>query len=142
MNHKKGVGILLALSGILFVVGILIMLPCDPQRNFVCEGEFSEMLGQPLLFGSIPLTFVFFLLVALPQPYFKNWLKYAAWFIPVAILWIVTSDVTCSGGLGLGLCFDKELATWWSSGIYIALSLIVLIGTYFTHRRRSYTAGL
>lgn len=137
MSHKKIVGILLGISILLFVTALLVMLPCDPQRNFVCEGRLTEALGQPLLFSSITLLFVFLILLFLPQNYFKAWLKYATWFIPVAILWIATSDVNCGGYLPV--CFDKELATWWASGMYLVLSLVVIIVTYFTRRTSTYS---
>lgn len=126
---------------IFFAAGILVMLPCDPQRNYVCDGVYGDQVGQPLFMGSFALALVFLILLFLPQPYFKNWLKYAAWYIPVAALWIIMSDVICGGGLGLGMCFDKELATWWSSGIYLILSLVVIAITYLKRRNGTRSAS-
>jgi hypothetical protein len=124
MGHKRIVGGLLGGSILLLIVSLSLMFPCDPRRNFVCEGKLTEQVGQPMFFGSIALGLIFILFYFLPQQFFKAWLKYVAWFIPVAIIWIVTADVSCGGYLPI--CFDKELATWWSSGIYLALSLIVI----------------
>lgn len=145
MNHKKILGGLLALSVIGILVGFFLTDPlafglCRSDYLYVfdgverCRDPIADILGQPLLFGFMPLLIVFLILLFLPQPYFKNWLKYAAWYIPVGALWIIASDVTCGGGLGLGMCFDKELATWWSSGIYLVLSLIVIAIAFFKRR--------
>jgi hypothetical protein len=131
----------------MFVAGFILVQPeqvgiCSPDKTFTCIEPIGNNIGQPLFIESVALALVFLILLFLSPLYFQNWLKYAAWFIPVAILWIISSDVNCSGGLGLGLCFDKELATWWSGGIYLVLSLVVIIVTYFKRRGRSYTAGL
>ena len=134
MNQRKVIGILLGASILVFGLGFVLTDPetygiCNPDQYYSCTSPMLNNIGQPLFMDSIALFIVFLLLFFLPSVYFKAWLKYAAWFIPVAVVWIISSDVTCGGGLGLGICFDKELATWWSSGIYLVLSLIVIAST-------------
>jgi hypothetical protein len=140
MIHKKMVGILLGLSILGIITGLIFTEPekygiCAPDKLFTCIEPLGNSIGQPLFLGAIALSLVFLALLFLSPAYFKAWLKYAAWFIPVGIIIIASSDVNCSGGLGLGLCFDKELATWWSSGIYFLLSLGVIIATYIKQRK-------
>lgn len=146
MSHKKTVGILLGLSVLCFVVGILFTTPeqygiCPLDTTFSCIEPLGNNIGQPLFMGSLVLVIIFLILFFLPHNFFRAWLKYVAWFIPVAILWIATSDVNCGGYLPV--CFDKELATWWSSGIFLVLSLIVIIAASFQRRKPPiYTPGV
>ncbi|MEX1112523.1 MAG: hypothetical protein WEC84_03600 [Candidatus Andersenbacteria bacterium] len=137
MSHKKIIRNLFAMSVVAFIIAVLMMLPCDPQRNYVCEGKFSDTVGQPLMGGSAALFLIFLVLFFLPSIYFKAWLKYAAWFIPVAVVWISMTSTSCGGGFGLSMCLDKELATWWSSGIYVVFSFIVIGATSLVNRKRS-----
>jgi len=138
MSHKKKIGTLLSLSLVGFVTGIILTEPvtfrlCNPEERFGCIDSLG-VVGQPLGMLSFVLAIVFLVLFFLHQAYFKTWLKFAAWYIPVAILWIVTtSDNVCREYLPI--CFDKELATWWSSGIYLVLSLAVITITYFKRGR-------
>ncbi len=132
MNPKTITALFLGLSIVALVSGVLLTSPeqygiCAPDKTFTCIEPIGNNIGQPLFMGSIALVIVFLILFFLPPIYFKAWLKYAAWFIPVAVIWIAMSDVTCGGYLPL--CFDKELATWWSSGLYIVLSLVVIVMT-------------
>ncbi len=132
MSHKKKTGLLLGFSVVAVILGVLLTNPeqfgiCSPDKTFTCIEPIGNNIGQPLFMGSVALFIVFLILYFLPPIYFKAWRKYVAWFIPVAILWITTSDVTCGGYLPV--CFDKELAAWWSSGIYLVLSLLVLGAT-------------
>lgn len=138
MSHKKLVMILLGLSIIGFVIGIVLTESvsvgiCGVDERFGCIRPLYT-IGQPFAIFSFALGLIFLLLLFLPKKFFDAWLKYAAWFIPVAIIWIAITSDNCQGGLGLGLCFDKELATWWASGMYVVLSLGVLLTTYIRSR--------
>lgn len=137
MGHKQTVRMLLGISVVGIVIGFVLIQPekfgvCQPDEFFSCIEPLGGKIGQPLFYGSIAVSIIFLLLFFLSQQYFKNWLKYVAWIIPVSILWIALEPVTC----GSMVCFDKELATWWASGIYLVLSLAVIIVTYLTRRGR------
>lgn len=126
MSHKKIIGILLLLSIVGITTGYFFLAPCDPDRNYLCEGPYAESMGQPIFSGSMALTLIFIILIFLPKPYFTAWGKFAIWFVPLAVLWIIMTPTRGGSGLGFGLNFDRELAIMWSSGLYITISLLIL----------------
>lgn len=148
MRHKKVVGTLLGLSFVGFVIGVIFTEPeifgtCRDQYVYRygeegntnnppsvgCMDPLGDNLGQPLGMISLLLVIIFLTLFFLPHRYFRAWLKYAAWFLVVAIIWIALTPARCGGGFGLSVCMDKELVIWWSCGILASLSILTLIIT-------------
>ena len=148
MSHRKILGILLGLSVVGFGVGVAFTEPeifgtCRDGYGYQygenanpnnppavgCMDPLGDTLGQPLGMGSVALLIVFLTLFFLPRVYFAAWGKYAAWFIAVAVVWIAVTPAQCSSGFGLTMCMDKELVTWWASGIFLVISLITVIWT-------------
>lgn len=144
MSHNLTIGLLLLFSALLATTGVLIMNMgnigfCRSAYVYTfgeldninnpnttgCMDPLIDNVGQPLMIVSIAVALLFLVLLFLPKKVFTAWLKYVAWLIVPATIWIITTPVTCSAPLSL--CFDKELATYYASGAFAAISLVAIV---------------
>lgn len=95
------------------------------NNSLACIEMFSESLAQPLFLGSMSLVVTSFILLFLKPEIFKTWSKFAIFAIPILAVFIITTPVQCSAALGM--CLDKELASWFSSILFLIISLIIII---------------
>lgn len=110
------------------LAGILGYIFTYPDRFGICDIDTCSNVmifgvGEPLLIGVLFLLPIFLLLRILPEAYFKTWLKFGVWYIPLAALWII---ITPARG-GHFLAPDKEALTWILGGIYVVVSLTVIL---------------
>ncbi len=115
----------IVLSAVLFLIAVIFLLPCDSSRNFVCQGKYGESLGQPLALGSVSFFLISIILLFVKKEVFVLWSKFALVAIPLLVLWIILTPVTC--GAALGVCLDKELVSWYASISFLIISLIIII---------------
>ena len=127
MNHRKILGILLGLSLLGIVVGLIFLYPekigvCSPNdRECIYPRAFS--IGEPLTFGFIPFIPLLIILFFFYKEIFKTWGKFALVIIPLSIIVIISTPVSCHSIL----CFNKELMAWSLSILFLILSLIIII---------------
>ena len=62
------------------------------------------------------------ILLAVPKT-FNSWLRFAKYYLPIAAALIILSPVSDGSIFG----FDKEFMTWLLSGIFLVVSLILII---------------
>lgn len=125
---KKNKLVLMA-SVIIFVTSIFLGNAqgfgfCD-DNSLDCIEMFSESLAQPLFLGSMSIIIVSFILIFLKPEIFKIWSKFALFAIPLLAIFIITTPVRCSAALGM--CLNKELASWLSSIVFLIISLVIII---------------
>ena len=131
MSYRKKIFLFLFVLPIIWVV-LLIGPICRPdvQNAYICRGEWINQIGDasqalflfPLIFAFLALIFLF-----TPERAYNTWKKFALAAIPLSAIWIATTPVNCGGGFGLSLCFDKEAITWLASGLFLGISLIIIL---------------
>jgi hypothetical protein len=127
MGYKTKLWAFLIVSVLGEVAGYILV---HPERLGICLEKticFSNFLvfriGEPLLFGFIPLIITTVILFFFSEQIFKSWFKFAIVFIPLAVLAIIFLP-TDEGGFGLPAIITKETIT-------LASSVIYLIGSFF-----------
>ena len=113
------------------------LCPVDPE-GWDCRHLLADSIGQPLFLGFSALGLTFFLLRFLPAQVFKAWLYFAAWYVPLAATWII---ITPTQG-GHFLSPDKEGLTWLLGGVYLAVSLLIIVTTFiYQHLKKRREKG-
>ena len=127
MSHRKILGILLGISILGLITGLAFLYPekigvCSPDdRECIYPRAFS--IGEPLTFGLIPFIPLLIILFFFSKEIFKTWGKFALVIIPLSIIVIISTPVSCHSIL----CFNKELMAWSLSILFLILSLIIII---------------
>ncbi len=82
-----------------------------------------ERIGDPIFYGVGALALIFLVLVFLPNA-FTAWKKFAIWFVPLAALLFIFYPHPGSGDL---FSPYPETVFKWVSGVYILISLIIIL---------------
>jgi hypothetical protein len=124
MNYKKQILLLFAISifWILFDIFILCQ-PTDP--NWTCQKNPSGWTQISFLF-----CFVFFIF-SIPLYFFKEavylaWRKFALWYLPIVAVLILSAGGG-SNGFNPGYGMDTESLTFFFSGLFAFISLVLII---------------
>jgi len=125
----------LILTFALFVVGVALLFPSNfgfcPSNVGGCAFRLEEAFAQPVLISTVALFVIFLLLLFLNPLFFVSWKKFAIWYIPVASLLIAITPTIAND-----FAPDRELVTLFLSGLYVALSLLVIGIKYLRLRSR------
>lgn len=89
--------------------------------------NFTKPLYNLALF-LLPISFV---LIFIPRNIFNSWLKFAAWAIPLAIIFIAMTPVVDNSLLP----FSRDDAARLAGGVFSALSLLLIIWKWFISHR-------
>ena len=131
MSYKKQILILLTVFIVIFIVGFELASPRDiglcAKNDSVCNYEFGASYGLPIWFLSLAIILTLIVLLFSPERAYHAWKKFALVSIPLGAIWIATTPVSCGGGFGLSLCFNKEAITWLTSGLFLGISLIIIL---------------
>ena len=143
MGHRKITRMLVLIFSALFIGGLIInntfSIGLCAESDYNCDLLWGEGLALPLWFGSLTVLIILGLLYFRPQEVFNSWKKFAIWAIPLGAIFIAISPVSCEGGLGAftGVCFwTKEIATWWLSGLFFLISLLIILVKSLKLRRQ------
>jgi len=141
MSYKKNILIYFIASIGGTLIGWLLVWPdkmgfcanhiSNGYYDYGCIDKF-ELIAIPLLFVagvSVPVLLILFLS---SERIFSTWKKFAKIYLPIAILLIAVTPAQCDAPLGA--CFDKELTTLWLSGIYLVVSLSIMLFQYLKHK--------
>ncbi len=126
MEHKKIVSLALLVCTLFFFVGVILSIPekiglCS--QDIECIDKLGSSYGEPFVLSSLCLGLIFLILRFLPKEIFKTWLFFATWYIPVAAALTFLAPAT-SGGL---FPIDKEVAVLMLGGIYLAVSILIIV---------------
>ena len=125
MDYRKilNVSFFISLGGTVFGC----VLVYFSEKIFFCTLEQSSTcifgIGEPLLFSSMQLGIIFLALRFLSKEIFNTWLCFASWYIPLAAVWIF---ITPAYG-GAFLSQSKEGIVWTLGGIYMSVSIIIIL---------------
>ena len=123
----------LFISLIIFVVAILFLLPCSPEESYACSGSMSGVVGQPMLVYSFAFFVISIILIFVSRPITMVWTKFAVIYFVIAAAWVSFTPEECRSPLNL--CLDKELLSWWLSGLFVVISLGIIIYKKIKERR-------
>ena len=83
---------------------------------------------QTLGFFTLALIVLSLILFFLREQVFHSWVKFTKWYLPIALLLILISSDT-GGGLfiGFGGGYDREGMIWFTTGLFLVISLLIII---------------
>jgi len=123
---KKRNIFIVAISG--FILGIFFanISELGICTNSFCDDFIEEAVGQTLGIFSITTLVISFALFFTREQVFNSWARFTKWYIPiVAVLILFASD---GGGffIGFGGGFDREGMIWFTSGLFLTISLLLI----------------
>jgi len=134
MTDRKFIILLLIIGIVTAAVGFMLSDPISLEicrhNDISCDSAIGEGVGQPLMMGSVVFLIITFILLFTSQQVFNVWKKFALVFIPLGALAIIFTPITCHEFI----CFDKESVIWAVSGLYIAISLLIIVYKQFIKR--------
>ena len=134
MNYKKQIRLVL-----FCIFLLLVFLSAHSMQYFFLEGEcfsgFGGHIGECLLFALLPgsvslFSFVIFIFL-LPLYFLKEgvylaWRKFGLWYLPIVAVLILLAGGG-SNGFNPGYGFDSESLTFFFSGLFALISLILIV---------------
>ena len=109
---------------------------CIDSSSF-CYGTLAHQIAlsftKPLFFFSLFLLPITIILIFIPRSTFNSWLKFAAWAIPLAIIFIALTPVSSYAYMDL-FPFYRDDAARLAGGVFAGVSLILIIWKWFTSR--------
>jgi hypothetical protein len=132
MDNKSTIkkGILLSVLAFL-PVPILVIVARNYDLSAFSQstlgGVAEVFLGALLVFP--PMAFILLsILYFLREEIFRSWLKLTKWYLPIATVIITWSAMSgSSGGWGMPNFFDSESMSWFTAGLFLLISLILII---------------
>jgi len=91
----------------------------------------------PLYFFSLYFLPLAIVLIFIPRHLFNSWLKFAAWTVPLAFIFIATTPVNWTG-IGINFFpFYRDDAARLAGGVFAVASLALIIWKALAARRKS-----
>ena len=97
------------------------------QVNDVHCGNYYEAIVTPTIFFSASILLSVIFLLFLSEDTYKKWRKFALWAIPMGIIILFLAPSDSSTSMAIGKDFSKETASWLVSGLFLIISLIIII---------------
>ena len=106
----------------------------------VCYGTFISNIEPGVInpfysfsLYTLPITII---LIFVPREIFKSWLKFAAWALPFAFIYIATTPVS-GGGIGLNFSnFYRDDAARLMGGVFSIISAVLVVLKFIAARRK------
>ncbi|MFZ2500539.1 MAG: hypothetical protein WAW90_00955 [Minisyncoccia bacterium] len=90
---------------------------------------------NPLYFFSLYFLPIAIILIFVPRHVFNSWLKLAVWALPLAFIFIATTDVSWSG-IGINFFpFYRDDAARLSAEIFTSLSILLVVWKLIANRQ-------
>jgi len=131
MEYKKKINISLVVFFMVSIVSFYIMNPvriglCS-KYDISCGNLFAETIGVPSFLFSVSFIVILFLLRWLKESIFISWLRFTKYYLPIAAVFVFVFPITDSSIVGI----DRELMSWFLSGLFLFISIIVIFYKYF-----------
>jgi len=92
-----------------------------------CYDVVEDGIGVPIGLLSTSLFIVSFILLFLREEVFKSWWRFARIYLLVALAFVLLAALSPGGGsFGVSNSFDGEQAAWFTSGLFLVISLILI----------------
>lgn len=127
MEYKKIIlrNTLLALAGIVVGVLLLEMLKINSCNSRFCRYVLVDAVGIPLIFFSLSVLPLSAILYFLREEVFRSWARFAKWYLIASLVLLVLGSNQHGGYISTGLN-DRESMTWFLSGLFFVVSLILI----------------
>ena len=142
MSYKKQIYLIIFFS--LLIAGTTI-IECkdstDRCWNIIqyVGPDLEEGIVLSLVFFPAPIFLLSIIFLFLREEVFRSWFKFARIYIPLALIFIFLSAWSPGGGSwGVSNNFDGEAATWFFSGLFLLISLILI---FYKSRKLKKTSG-
>ena len=139
MNYKKNITFSLVIVGTIPILSFLVSeYPANIGLCKYAYDSIGQLQGrtcivdlsflQPLFFLSL-VTFIFLLpLYFLKEGVYLSWRKFALWYLPIVTFALIISPASEGNGLmSVGVGGDRESLTFFFSGLFAIISLILII---------------
>jgi hypothetical protein len=90
-----------------------------------CSDKFLPSAGDFLVQISIVVLLLVGVLYFLREEIFRAWIRFARWWVPLSLVLILAAP-TSSHSWAIG-GFDREGVTWLMDGLFLIISLILII---------------
>jgi hypothetical protein len=140
MNYKKQIGIIfvgiLTVYLIIVLPGVVALLQGGDECTLYFNGRHLGLcIGVALLpdnFQAISIFSVLLLAFLLPLYFLREgaylaWRKFTLWYLPIVAVLILSVGGNGSSGFNPGVGFDTESLTFFFSGLFAFVSLILII---------------
>src|SRR3989344_1754802 len=98
--------------------------------------DIQEGVGVPIGLYSIALFILSSVSYFLDDQIFNSWSKFAKYYLPIAFLFILSTVISPGSGSWASSGFDSELATWFTVGLFVVISIfIIVIKSWRLHRQ-------
>ncbi|HEY4493175.1 MAG TPA: hypothetical protein VJB98_00970 [Candidatus Paceibacterota bacterium] len=125
MTYRKQALLLMLVSAVVIIWGVQFAVSC-PSNDSVCIVGHGA-IAQPSVLFSVSLLITCLALFFVREDVFKSWRKFAYFAIPISIILLWLAPTTTPGGFGISyLNYTKEFASWWVSGLFLLISLIII----------------
>jgi hypothetical protein len=130
MNYKKQIKII----SLLFVTYLILLATyLIVYQNDFCSGINDclkgMIFGAPYQYSVLPvvsLFLCFFVSLFVKEAAYLSWRKFALWYLPIVTILIFVVGGTGSSGFNPGMGFDRESLTFFFSGLFVFISLILI----------------
>jgi len=112
---------------VIFVISLLLLVSslgvCYGGVEFLCAPNRNESLAIFIMLFSASIGLSSIPLIFVSSSVLSSWLRFAKYYLSLAALLIILSPSVNSSIFG----FDKEIVTWWLAGIFLGISVILII---------------
>ena len=100
----------------------------------ICAFRF-ELIGEPMFYGGIALSIVFFVLLFTHEYAFSAWKKFAIWYVPIAALIMISFSKLSEGSFFPEP--DPSTISYYLSVVYVVVSVLIIAVQFFRRGRKS-----
>ncbi|HBW55983.1 hypothetical protein A2Z53_01505 [Candidatus Giovannonibacteria bacterium RIFCSPHIGHO2_02_42_15] len=98
--------------------------------------DIQEGAGVPIGLYSVALFILSWVFYFSDDQIFNSWFKFAKYYLPIAFLFILSTVISPGSGSWASSGFDSELATWFTAGLFVVISIfIIVIKSWRFHRQ-------
>ncbi len=139
MSYKKKLYIYISSTVGVFSVSVILGLSekfgiCPSSFSYACIRK-AELWAEPLFFGSLSLFIIFLILLFTKKAVWNAWKKFGIWYIPLATFLIFIAPSSSDGSFGFSMGFDREGVTMFTSGLFMIISLLIIVIKFWKLRR-------
>ena len=126
---------------IIFLVGIIgtgfaFLIDVLYRQSLLSRGVYKT-IAEPLFDFSVAIIIISIFLIFVRQEVFRAWLRFAYVWMPLSLVVIYLSAGWTGGGFGIPNVLDQETVAIIFSGLFVIISLLLVIWKHFTFRRSS-----
>lgn len=122
MGYKKILGIISIVSFVIFLSTILI---CYSPWGDICRPAANESIALSFILFTPSIFLISPILVFTHEEVFHSWKKFALGYLPVAAIILFITAGESGGGIGAAR-IDGEIISWFLSGLFLFISLIII----------------